>query len=139
MPDSLVATITAAGAGLSAQSVRMRVVSENIANANVTAKTPGGDPYRRKMISFESDIDGRAGVDIVRVGDISTDARSFRVDHEPGHPAADPQGYVKLPNVDIMMELADMREANRSYLANLQMIKQAREAITMTLDLLRSS
>jgi flagellar basal-body rod protein FlgC len=135
MTDHLTATIRAASAGLSFQSTRLRIISENLANADATSRVAGGDPYRRKTISFETELD--AG-EPIKIAEISEDRRPFKVSHEPGHPAADANGMVKRPNVEFLIELADMREANRSYLANLQMVKQARDAITATIDLLRT-
>jgi flagellar basal-body rod protein FlgC len=136
--DPLQATLKVGAAGLEAQSRRLRVLSENLANAQSTGKTPGADPYARKTISFESELDEATGATLVKVAGIDRHRSAFRVEHNPGHPAADAKGFVKLPNVDIMVEVADMREANRSFEANLQVIKQAREMISMTIDLLRS-
>ena len=116
----------------------MRVVSENLANAQSTGTTPGADPYRRKTITFENELDRISGVALVKVGDIGADRSAFRVEHDPAHPAADEAGNVKLPNVNMLIEMADMREANRSYEANLQVIRQAREMVSMTIDLLRN-
>lgn len=138
MSDPLQISLTIAASGLEAQSSRMRIVSENLANAQSTGKTPGSDAYRRKTVSFESELDRASGVDLVKVAKIGADRSDFRVEHDPGHPAADQAGFVKLPNVNMLIEMADMREANRSYEANLQVIKQAREMISMTIDLLRS-
>ncbi|MBS0251879.1 MAG: flagellar basal body rod protein FlgC [Proteobacteria bacterium] len=138
MNDPLIAATRAASNGLFAQSTRMRVVSENIANADSTGKTAGADPYQRKTVNFDSVADEASGVDLVQVDDISRDQAPFRTEYMPGHPAADAKGYVKLPNVDMMTELADMREASRSYTANTQVIKQVREIVSMTIDLLRS-
>lgn len=138
MFDPLQATLRIGASGLQAQSARLRVVSENLANAESTGKTPGADPYTRKTISFESEVDEAAGTNLVKVSDIGRYRSPYRVEHSPGHPAADATGFVKKPNVDMLVELADMREANRSYEANLQTIKQAREMIAMTIDLLRS-
>jgi flagellar basal-body rod protein FlgC len=138
MNDPLIAATRAASNGLFAQSTRMRVVSENIANAGSTGSTAGADPYQRKTINFESVADEASGADLVQVEDISRDQAPFRTEYMPGHPAADAKGYVKMPNVDMMTELADMREANRSYTANTQVIKQVREIVSMTIDLLRS-
>lgn len=137
--DPLQSALRAAGSGLHAQSRRINVVSENIANAESTGRTPGADPYKRKTLSFDVDLDGDSGVATVKADQIGTDRAPFRIEHMPGHPAADKSGNVKLPNVDVLMELADMREANRSYQANLQVIKQAREMIAMTVDLLRGT
>ena len=139
MFDPLQAALRVGSSGLEVQSKRLRVVAENLANAQSTGRTPGADPYARKTISFESQVDEAMGLSTVTVAGIERDRTPFRVEHNPSHPAADAKGYVKLPNVDVMVELADMREANRSYEANLQVIKQAREMIAMTIDLLRSS
>jgi flagellar basal-body rod protein FlgC len=139
MTDPLQAALKISASGLEAQSRRMRVVTENLANAQSTAKTPGGDPYARKVVTFESEVDEAAGASVVKVASIERHRSPFRVEHNPGHPAADANGYVKLPNVDIMTEVADMHEANRSYEANLQVIKQAREMISMTIDLMRNN
>jgi len=139
MSDALQAALKVSASGLEAQSQRMRVVTENLANAQSTAKTPGGDPYARKVVTFETEVDEAAGASVVKVASIERHRSPFRVEHNPGHPAADANGYVKLPNVDILTEVADMNEANRSYEANLQVIKQAREMISMTIDLMRNS
>lgn len=139
MFDPLQATLKIGASGLQAQSKRLRVVSENMANAQSTGRAPGSDPYSRKTISFESEVDEAVGANLVKVSGIDRSRAAYRVEHNPGHPAADANGYVKLPNVDVLIELADMREANRSYEANLHTIKQAREMIAMTLDLLKST
>jgi flagellar basal-body rod protein FlgC len=138
MLDPLSATIGVAASGLEAQSTRLRVLSENLANANSTGSTPGADPYRRKLISFESVMDEAEGVAKVKVEGIEGSRAPFRTELDPTHPAADAQGYVKLPNVNMLVEMADMREANRAYEANLQVIKQSRDLISMTIDLLRN-
>jgi flagellar basal-body rod protein FlgC len=137
--DPLQAALKIGASGLEAQSKRLRVVAENLANAQSTGRTAGSDPYTRKAISFESEIDEATGVNTVKVAGIDRHRAAFRTEHNPSHPAADANGFVKLPNVDIMVEVADMREANRSFEANLQVIKQAREMISMTIDLLRST
>ena len=138
MIDPLQLSLRIAASGLEAQSSRMRVVSENLANAQSTGTTAGADPYRRKTVTFENELDRMSGATLVKLGDVGADRSAFRVEHDPGHPAADAAGYVKLPNVNMLVEMADMREANRSYEANLQVIKQAREMVSMTIDLLRS-
>jgi flagellar basal-body rod protein FlgC len=138
MSDPLAAAIKIAGSGLEAQSARLRVVAENMANANVNGAKPGSDPYARKTISFENELDETSGANLVRVGRISTDKTPFRVEHDPGNPAADANGFVKLPNVNVIEEMADFRKANNSYEANLQVIKQSNSLNSMTLDLLRS-
>jgi flagellar basal-body rod protein FlgC len=137
--DSLFSSVRVAGSGLSAQSARMRVVSENIANANSTSRVSGGDPYQRKTISFVETLERDTGTNIVAVAGISRDKSDFPIEFDPGNPAADKNGKVKIPNINPIIEMADMREANRSYEANLQVIKQARDLITMTIDLMRGS
>jgi flagellar basal-body rod protein FlgC len=139
MIDPFRATIAAASHGLFAQSTRMRVVSENLANSESTGNTPNADPYQRRVVSFKDVFDNELGANIVDIDQISHDSTPFRVEHNPSHPAADKNGNVKLPNVDVLVETVDMREASRSYEADLQVIKQARELVSMTIDLLRSS
>jgi len=139
MIDPIEASIQVATSGLEAHSTRLRVISENLANAESTAAAPGANPYSRKVVSFEDELDRDTGVDLVQVRNIGYDRSPFRVEYDPGNPASDKNGFVKLPNVNIIAEMADMREANRSYTANLQVIKQARELYTMTVDLLKNS
>lgn len=127
-----------AASGLQAQSTRLRIVSENIANARSTGETAGADPYRRKTVTFENVLDSVADLSMVRVNDINTDQSAFKIEHDPGNPAADANGNVKMPNVEMLVEMADMREANRSYEANLQVIKQARAMVASVIDLLKS-
>jgi flagellar basal-body rod protein FlgC len=137
MIDNLNASLRIAASGLQAQSMRLRIVSENLANSESAGTTPGADPYRRKTIVFGSELDRLSGTPLVRIEGVRTDPSPFRSEYQPGHPAADAGGYVRLPNVNMIVELADMRQANRSYEANVQVIKQAREMISMTIDLLR--
>ncbi len=134
----LAAALKVASSGLGAQSDRLRVVSENLAYAQSTGSTPGSDPYRRKTISFAAELDRATGGALVEVNEIGRDLGDFPVEFMLGHEAADDRGYVKMPNVNVLLEMADMSEANRSYEANLQVIKQARELISMTIDLMRS-
>ena len=130
--------IGVAASGMRAQGERLRVISENIANADTTAEAPGADPYRRKTISFRNVLDKSMGVNVVRTGDISEDMKSsFRLKFMPDHPMADENGYIKLPNINTLTEVMDMREAQRSYEANLGMIEIARGMMGRTLDLLR--
>jgi flagellar basal-body rod protein FlgC len=136
--DPLISSLKVAATGLGAQSERLRVVSENLANAQSTGNFPGADPYQRKTITFTAELDRLTGARMVEVSAISGDKTAFPTEFQPGHEAADELGYVKMPNVNVLVEMADMREANRSYEANLQSIKQARELISMTIDLLRS-
>jgi flagellar basal-body rod protein FlgC len=139
MIDPIEAAIDVATSGLEAHSTRMRVISENLANAESTASTPGANPYTRKTVSFEDEMDQASGADLVKVKAIGLDRSPYRVEYDPGNPAADKNGFVKLPNVNLITEMADMREANRSYSANIQVVKQARELFTMTVDLMRNS
>ncbi|MBB5765428.1 flagellar basal-body rod protein FlgC [Methylorubrum rhodesianum] len=138
MIDPLLSASRLASAGLEAQSLRMRVVSENLANAQSTGATPGADPYARKTVTFRSELDRAAGTASVKLREIGTDTAPFRTEHDPANPAADENGNVKLPNVNMLVEMADMREANRSYEANLQVIKQARAMVASVIDLLKS-
>lgn len=136
MTNALGSSISIASSGLFAQAQRISVVSENIANASSASSTPGGDAYRRKTISFESSLENVGAGAGVRVADQGIDLSPLKTEYAPSHPGADSQGFVKLPNVDMTIELADMREAARSYQANIQVIKQARELISMTINLL---
>lgn len=139
MIDPIEAAIATATSGLEAHSTRMRVISENLANAESTAATPGANPYTRKLVTFEDEMDQASGADLVKVAAIGYDRSPYRVEYDPGNPAADANGFVKLPNVNLISEMADMREANRSYSANIQVVKQARELFTMTVDLMRNN
>ena len=137
-PDPLAMVSKLAGAGLEAQSYRLRVISQNVANARSTGGTPGSDPYQRKTIVFGAELDRDVGALSVKVKKTSLDPTPFVVEHDPAHPAANAEGEVKLPNVNLLVEMADMREANLSYEANLQMMKRARSMIAQTIDLMRS-
>jgi flagellar basal-body rod protein FlgC len=136
--DPLSAAMKVAGSGLEAQSTRLRIVSENIANARSTGDTPGSDPYRRKTITFGAEVDKANSVTTVGVKKVGQDKAKFVEEYDPDSPAADSKGYVKMPNVNVLVEMADMREANRSYEANLQTIKQSRDLINSTIELLKS-
>ena len=103
-----------------------------------TGNSPGANPYTRKVISFESELDEASGANLVEVGDTELDSSPYRIEKIPGYPAADQSGNVKLPNVNMLVELSDIREATRSYDANVQVVKQARDLITMTIDLLKA-
>jgi flagellar basal-body rod protein FlgC len=127
-----------ATSGLRAQAGRMRVISENIANSDSTASTPGGDPYRRKVPTFTSELDSTLEANTVKLGRVMPDTSDFRVKHEPGNPAADAEGNVKYPNVNPLIEMTDMRDAQRSYEANLNVIHTTRTMIQRTLDILKS-
>lgn len=137
MIDPLLAAMRTASSGLQSQSMRIKTVSENIANMESTGTVPGSDAYRRKLVTFSSVLDETTGAQIVTVDRVIRDQSPFRTEFRPGHPAADAKGYVKLPNVSMVVEMADMREASRSYEANLQMIRQARDMTSMMIDLLK--
>lgn len=139
MNDPLSAASRIASSGLEVQSTRLRVVSENIANARSTGDTPGADPYRRKTVTFGTELDRAINAELVQVRKLGVDQSDFVEEYDPGNPAADETGVVKMPNVNILVEMADMREANRSYEANLQTIKQTRELVSQTISLLRAS
>lgn len=126
-----------ATSGLIAQNVRVRVISQNIANAESMATEPGGNPYQRQTVSFKNVMDRAAGVDLVKVADIGVDKSPFGQQFDPGHPAADENGYVLLPNVKPLIEMVDLRQAQRSYEANLRVVDVARTMVSRTLDLLR--
>jgi flagellar basal-body rod protein FlgC len=131
-------TMTIAASGLRAQAGRMRIISENIANADSTPQSPGADPYRRKVPTFRSELDRTLDTQLVQLGKVQTDTSAFRVKYEPGHPAADASGNVKYPNVNPLVEMTDMRDAQRSYEANINVISATRRMIQRTLDILKS-
>jgi flagellar basal-body rod protein FlgC len=127
-----------ATSGLRAQAGRMRVISENIANADSTGTSPGANPYRRKIPTFVSQLNRALDAKTVALGKIAPDNSDFRTRYEPSNPAADQNGYVKYPNVNPMVEMTDMREAQRSYEANLNIIGATRRMIQRTLDILKA-
>ena len=133
----LTSAMSIAAAGMRAQSARLQVTAENLANAESTGLVPGDDPFRRKTVSFAADRDRASGLELVAVREIGEDSRPFELRYQPGHPAADAAGYVKYPNVNPLIELVDMREAQRSYEANLNAMQMARTMLGRTLDLLR--
>ena len=126
-----------AAAGMRVQGERLRVISENLANADSVSETPGGDPYRRKTISFKNALNKELGLETVQVSKIGKDQSDFRKKYDPGNPAPDKSGYVTLPNVNTLVELTDMREAERSYEANLKTIEASRTMLQRTIDILR--
>jgi flagellar basal-body rod protein FlgC len=127
-----------AASGLRAQSGRMRVISENIANADSEPKSAAAEPYRRKVPTFSQRLDRELDASVVDLGRVRRDATPFRTKHDPGNPAADARGEVRLPNVNLLVETVDMREAQRSYEANLNMISTARRMISRTIDILKA-
>jgi flagellar basal-body rod protein FlgC len=126
-----------AGSGMRVQGERLRVIAENLANVDSVGETPGADPYRRKVITFKNQLDREMGFDRVKVSKVGTDPSDFRKKYDPGNPAADAAGYVSLPNVSSLVEMTDMREAQRSYEANLKVIEASRSMLTRTIDVLR--
>jgi flagellar basal-body rod protein FlgC len=130
-------SLTVAASGLHAQSARMTVIAENLANADSTGKTPTDTPYRRQVPTFRTVYDGELGAAKVEVGRVVLDTAPFQQRFEPGNPAADANGYVKYPNVDPEIEAMDMREAQRSYEANLNVISATRQMEGQTLDILK--
>ena len=137
MTDFL-SSLKIAATGLHAQNARMRVIAENLANADSTGKTPTDQPYRRRIPTFEAQMDQDAGGEIVKIGQIAQDMSHFQEKYEPGNPAADKNGYVKYPNVDPLIEAMDMREAQRTYEANLNVVTVTRQMLGRTLDILKS-
>jgi len=131
-------SLSIAASGLHAQLGRMRIITENIANADSTAMTPGGDPYRRKIVTFTSELDSSLGADVVKLGRVRTDESAFRIKHEPGNPAADANGDVKYPNVNTLVELTDLRDAQQSYQSDLNVITATRRMLQRTIDILKS-
>lgn len=132
----LVKMLVISTAGMKAQRERLQVIAENLANASTTASTPGGEPYRRKLISFENVFSRELGVEMVRVKGYTIDNSAFGQRNDPGHPAADDNGIVLLPNVNPIIEMADMREALRSYEANLGVIAASKSMVQRTIELL---
>ena len=131
-------SIAIAASGLRAQAGRMRIIAENLANADSTATRTGADPYRRKIVTFRSEVDRALDAQVVGLGRVRTDQSDFRSKYEPGHPSADANGNVKYPNVNSLIEMTDMREAQRSYEANINVIGASRRMIQRTLEILKS-
>lgn len=138
MSMDLLKAMKTAAMGMKAQGTRMRVISENMSNADTTAQKPGGDPYRRKLVTFSNELSRAEGTQMVKVDKIIPDESEFELRYDPSHPAADSKGYVKVPNVNVLVETMDMREALRSYEANLGLIEMSRTMLLRTIDLLRS-
>lgn len=134
---NLKTSVQVSASGLRAQSLRMRVIAENLANADSVARTPGGDPYRRRVATFKAEVDRATGGTGVNVQSIQTDKSAFQRVYQPGNPAADAKGYVLMPNVNRLIETADMKAAQRSYEANLNAIEAAKSLTMRTIDLLK--
>jgi len=130
-------SLIVAASGMRAQTDRMKVIAENIANANSTSPTPGGDPYRRKIATMGSEFDRELNATLVTPGKPQADNSEFRLQYDPGNPNADAKGYIKLPNVNSLIEIMDMREAQRSYEADLTVMDASKTMLARTVDLLR--
>lgn len=126
-----------AASGMRVQSGRMRIIAENLANADSTAATANGEPYRRRISTVSSEFDRQLNATVVKLGEPVADNAEFRLQYDPGNPSADAQGYVRLPNVNALVEMMDMRDAQRSYEADLQVMEGARAMLARTIDLLR--
>jgi flagellar basal-body rod protein FlgC len=131
-------SLAIAASGLRAQVGRMEIISENIANADSVSQVAGGDPYRRKIVTFTSELDRTLDAKVVKLGRIESDATDFFIKHEPGNPAADANGNVKYPNVNTLIEMTDLRDAQRSYEANLNVVTATRRMLQRTIDILKS-
>jgi flagellar basal-body rod protein FlgC len=137
MAADLNTALSISASGMAAQTTRLRVIAENIANQDTTSSTPGGDPYRRKTISFAAKLDKALGADTVQVKNIGQDKADLPLRYDPANPAADAKGYVKLPNVNSFIEVMDMKEAERSYSANLSVMQASRNMLNRTIDMLK--
>ena len=131
-------TLKISAAAMTAQTTRLRVIAENLANAGSTANSPGVDPYRRKIVTFRNELDKATGNNLVKVNKVLPDASNFEMKYVPGHPAADANGYVRFPNVNSMIEMADLKEANRSYQANVDVIDVAKTMLSKAIGLLQN-
>ena len=137
--DDLISSLKISAAGMKVQGSRLRVIAENLANVDSLPTEPGKSPYRRKTIFFQNILDRKLGLNLVEVKKVGLDKSEFSSRLDPSHPAANEDGYVKIPNVKTLVEVMDMREAQRSYEANLTAIRSARSMLTRTIDLLRSN
>ena len=137
MGNNLLVSSDIAVSGMKAQAERLRIISQNMANADSTAQTPGGEPYRRQIVTFKDYVDAETGAHKVKVASVQTDESELPKKYDPNYPAADAQGYITLPNVNPLVEMMDMKEAQRSYDANLSMMKTARDMEAKVLDVLK--
>lgn len=135
--DDIIKTMRISSAGMRVQGERLRVISQNIANADALPQDAKGKPYRRQVVTFKNELDKSLGLKTVRVNKVQPDKSDFGKRYEPSHPAADPDGYVQTPNVNTLIEMTDMREAQRSYEANLNAIKTSKAMLNLTIDVLR--
>jgi flagellar basal-body rod protein FlgC len=137
MANDLESALSIAASGMRAQGFRLKVVAQNIANASSTSDRPGGEPYRRKIVSFANVLDRELDVKLVEIKKVKEDPSQFSLVYDPNHPAANDKGFVKNPNVNVLVEMMDMREAQRSYEANLNMIESSKQLMSRTIGLLR--
>ncbi len=135
--DDIIKTMRISSAGMRAQGERLRVISQNIANADALPQDQKGTPYRRQVVTFKNELDRAIGLKTVRVDKVKPDRSEFGKRYEPSHPGADADGYVRTPNVNTLIEMTDMREAQRSYEANLNAIKTSKSMLNLTIDVLR--
>ena len=129
--------LTISARGMQSQTTRLRVIAENLANQDTTGSKPGADPYRRKTVTFANAMDRAAGAETVKVRKVGRDQSDFPLRYDPGHPAADAKGYVRTPNVNPMVEVMDMREAQRSYAANLNVMQVSRSMLSRAIEMLK--
>ncbi|MBT4889328.1 MAG: flagellar basal body rod protein FlgC [Rhodospirillales bacterium] len=134
--DNLLKTLSISAAGMKAQGTRLRIISQNIANANSLGTQPGEDPYRRQTVTFKNMLDDSIGLETVRIDRIREDQSKFGMVFDPAHPSADENGYIRTPNVNTLIEMMDMKEAQRSYEANLNVIKNSKQMLMKTIDIL---
>lgn len=137
MPNDLASALAISASGMRAQGFRLKVVAQNIANASSTSDKTGGDPYRRKIVTFANALDKELGTHLVEIKKLNEDKSQFRLQYDPNHPAANEEGFVQMPNVNTLVEMMDMREAQRSYEANLNMIEASKNMMSKTIGLLR--
>ena len=134
--DDILKTLRISGAGMKVQGERLRVIAENVANANSLPQKPGELPYRRQVLTFKNVLDRKTGMDVVEVDRVRPDRSEFGKRFDPNHPAADMDGYVLTPNVNTLIEMTDMREAQRSYEANLNVIRSSKSMLGNTINIL---
>ena len=137
MANDLESALSIAASGMRAQGFRLKVVAQNIANASSTADRTGGEPYRRKMVTFANVLDRELDAKLVEIKKVKEDPSQFSLVYDPNHPSANDDGFVEMPNVNALVEMMDMREAQRSYEANLNMIESSKQLMSRTIGLLR--
>lgn len=137
MANDLENAMSIAASGMRAQGFRLKVVAQNIANSSSTADKTGGDPYRRKIVTFANVLDRELDAKLVEIRKVKEDSSQFNLVYDPNHPAANDDGFVEMPNVNTLVEMMDMREAQRSYEANLNMIESSKNLMSKTIGMLR--